>query len=100
MFGKSAWNLGLEWSDEVVDKFKKSWENREKVKCPHCNKIGHQNGMTHYHFDNCKENPMYVLKLELLVCPHCGFKSTSRVCMKRWHFDNCKNKMNNSENKL
>ena len=28
----------------------------------------------------------------IVICPYCGFKSTSRVCMNRWHFDNCKQK--------
>lgn len=56
MYGQKAWNKNIPWSEEHKDKLKESWQNREKVECPHCGKIGHQNGMTHYHFDNCKHN--------------------------------------------
>lgn len=28
---------------------------KQKVKCPHCNKIGGKNTMGRWHFDNCKE---------------------------------------------
>lgn len=32
--------------------------------------------------------------LDLLICPHCKFESTSKINMSRWHFDNCKKNPN------
>ena len=36
---------------------KTSWEKRklDSVVCPYCNKQGNRNGMTRYHFENCKD---------------------------------------------
>lgn len=33
-------------------------KNLPTVECPHCNKVGGQIGMTRYHFNNCKLNPL------------------------------------------
>lgn len=45
--------LGKHLSEQAKQKMRKP---REKIKCPHCDKIGGNNLMHRYHFDNCKQN--------------------------------------------
>jgi len=36
--------------------FDSQWPNRQKIKCPHCNKIGGASQMKQWHFDKCRIN--------------------------------------------
>lgn len=54
MYNKIPWNNGIKHTEQCKLNMKKSWENRTLVTCPYCNKEGHSNGMTRYHFNNCK----------------------------------------------
>jgi len=54
MYNKKPWNKNLALSEAHRGKLKSQWNGREKVICPYCGKIGHTNGMTRYHFENCK----------------------------------------------
>ena len=67
---------------------------QELVECPHCHKVGGVNGMTRFHFDNCK-TITGVTKFDRnkavpVECPHCGLKGSGGIY--RFHFDNCKYK--------
>lgn len=44
---------GKKHSDESLIKMKKP---KEKIECPHCNKIGGSTNMRRYHFNNCKSH--------------------------------------------
>jgi NUMOD3 motif len=48
--------LGTKHTAESIAKLKLANIGRtfEKIKCPHCNKIGGLTGMPRWHFDNCK----------------------------------------------
>jgi len=98
---------GKKHTEESKLKMKKSLENRrkrtdeenkqlslktsgipkEKIKCPHCSKVGGKPAMMRYHFDNCikldKNNDKSV------ECPFCS-KTGKIGPMTYWHFDNCK----------
>jgi len=67
--GKQPYNKGMIMPEEYRDKFrgKKASEDtkakmsqakigtkRPQIKCPHCGKIGSDNTMPRWHFDNCK----------------------------------------------
>jgi len=60
------------------------------VVCPHCLLSGNKAVMSRFHFNNCKQNPLYKEEEDIIRCPHCG--KTGRGNMTRYHFDNCKNK--------
>ncbi len=80
-------------SEETKKNMKKSWDERndENIKCPYCDKISKNKiSMEYWHFENCKMNPNYIEKKQLITCPHCGLTSYSLGNMNRWHFDNCK----------
>jgi hypothetical protein len=68
----------------ISKKISESSKNKKKVKCPHCNIIGHISNMKAWHFDNCKKH----VEREKIKCPHC-LKTGNARNMKRWHFDNC-----------
>jgi hypothetical protein len=42
---------GKKHTEDSIEKMKKP---RQKLTCPHCNKIGGNSNMKRYHFDNCK----------------------------------------------
>lgn len=50
----SKCHIGVICSDEAKRKISESNKNVEKIRCPHCGKIGHPGAMTRWHFDNCK----------------------------------------------
>ena len=54
--GHSAWNKGVKHKFETIQKIKENANRtqKEKVKCPHCGKIGGKPAMTRHHFDHCK----------------------------------------------
>lgn len=71
MFGKIPWSkgkklpeyiglkismgkVGKKASDKTRQSLSKAQQNLETVVCPHCDKSGKSNGMTRYHFENCK----------------------------------------------
>jgi len=65
--GNTPWNKGLaqgSHSDESNLARSQTMSNKSAVVCPHCNKIGKGNVMYRYHFDNCKENPFTLEKLD------------------------------------
>jgi hypothetical protein len=47
--------VGKPKSDELKLKLSNIAQNRQKVKCPHCNKIGSISQMKQWHYDRCKE---------------------------------------------
>lgn len=47
--------LGTKRSEETKLKMSETQKNKPRVECPHCGKIGAANGMTRYHFENCKK---------------------------------------------
>jgi hypothetical protein len=48
-------HVGSKRSVETREKMSMSAKNRDKIKCPHCEKEGVvENLMTRWHFDNCK----------------------------------------------
>jgi len=49
---KILWTNSLETRNKISETLK----NKEKIKCPYCDKIGAQSGMKRYHFNNCKFN--------------------------------------------
>lgn len=57
---KVPWNKGLLRTEEEKRRMSigrtrvQLGKTHKKVMCPHCNKIGGFNGMTRYHFNNCK----------------------------------------------
>lgn len=52
---KEMWKTGeLSYTEEHKQNLRIAARNRPKVECPHCGKIGQQNQMKRYHFDNCK----------------------------------------------
>ena len=51
---------GYKMSDETIAKMSKP---QDKVKCPHCGKLGGKSNMSRYHFDNCKRNDFSIAKL-------------------------------------
>ena len=68
--GNIPYNKGMCMSQEYKNKFKgkkasletktkmsksKIGIKRPQIKCPHCNKIGSDNTMPRWHFDNCKQ---------------------------------------------
>jgi len=69
--GKPSWNKGIPHTEEHLNKMKKprSIEHRasiakgkigkphpiSKSTCPHCGKLGGNNNMKRYHYDNCKQ---------------------------------------------
>ena len=64
MFGESHWYAKTKKeADEIKRKISESLKQTyqdnprkyERVKCPHCGKVGGKPGMTRYHFNNCKE---------------------------------------------
>ena len=72
MFGKTPWSKGKKLpkeiglkisisktgkkaSEETKQKLSNAQKNLETVVCPHCGKSGKSNGMTRYHFENCKK---------------------------------------------
>jgi len=63
MYGRSHWhNKAPEEKERIKSKTSESLKKRykeirriyDKVKCPHCGKIGGKPGMTRYHFNKCK----------------------------------------------
>ncbi len=63
-YGKTFWidkseeeiiDIKSRISKTLKETYKKNPRKYKTVKCPHCNNIGAQTGMTRYHFDNCKK---------------------------------------------
>ena len=48
-------NLGKKRDEETKKKMGELQKNKPRVECPHCKKIGAQNNMTRWHFNNCKD---------------------------------------------
>ena len=60
--------------------------NHNKVKCPHCGKVGQERNMLRWHFDNCptiNPRPNY-------ICLHCGVCCSSSATHNRYHGVKCK----------
>lgn len=56
----NTWNVGRKQSEESNLKRSMSAKGRSqpKVSCPHCNKVGGERLMKHWHFNNCRsKNP-------------------------------------------
>lgn len=53
-YGKEAHNKGIPMSEEAKLKMREAAILREKLKCPHCDKICSISHAKRYHFDNCK----------------------------------------------
>jgi endogenous inhibitor of DNA gyrase (YacG/DUF329 family) len=68
-----------------------SENNKIKVQCPHCNKIGPIFNMRRWHFDNCYVYTGIKKSHPQIECPHCGMKSQPSN-IRRYHMDNCKHK--------
>jgi hypothetical protein len=64
-------------------------QNRDLVTCPHCDKVGANNSMKRWHFDNCKVFTGVQKKHPQIECPHCGHTSQPMIISK-YHLDNCK----------
>ena len=84
--GKKNGMYGKKHSDKVKEKIsnaskkRQSKENIKIITCPHCNKIGAENVMKRWHFDNCGK--IFVPKS--FVCPKCGKKGNISA-MKQHH---------------
>ena len=52
----SEFNKNKQFSEESKKKLSISAYNREKVTCEYCGKHGQRNGMSRWHFENCKRN--------------------------------------------
>ena len=48
-------NKGKTRTEECKKRMGDLQKNKPRVVCPHCEKIGSQNNMTRWHFDNCKK---------------------------------------------
>lgn len=48
-------NKGKKRTEECRKKMGELQKNKPRVICPHCEKMGSQNNMTRWHFDNCKK---------------------------------------------
>jgi hypothetical protein len=85
MFGKQAWNKGLDKSDPRVLKYSKS-----EGKAHPGNQYGKGN-IGKVQDEEWKRKRLDKIKgpHELTTCPYCSKKGGERI-MKRWHFDNCK----------
>lgn len=80
-------------SIETRQKMSRSQKNKDKLKCPHCSKIGDSLNMKRWHFDNCKiitEKSKHDNKSNqnIVTCPHCN-KTGKIGGMYSNHFDNC-----------
>jgi hypothetical protein len=65
--------------------------NSTTIECPHCNKVGQLTNMKRWHFDNCKNNPNKVEKIQKTVtCSACGLISKQSPNFYRYHNGNCK----------
>lgn len=49
-------------SEETKQKMRISASNRQRLKCPHCDKLNFPGMSKRWHFDNCKENPNRIEK--------------------------------------
>jgi len=47
-------NLGKKQSEETKEKIRHARLNERIIACPYCNKVGGNNAMKRWHFDNCK----------------------------------------------
>ena len=74
-------------SQKQKDSLKCHENNKIKITCPHCFKIGQLTNMKAWHFDKCKFSPNYIS--DDIICYHCGIKGPKRS-IKRYHNDNCK----------
>ena len=79
-------------TEKTITKLKESRKNTPKIRCEWCGNFSQPSPHKQFHGDNCKYNPSYKKENNLLICPHCNFKSTSILNMNKWHFDNCKHK--------
>ena len=52
--GKPAFNRGIAHSPDTILKFKEAHQNRERLQCPHCNKLIAKCSFTRWHGGNCK----------------------------------------------
>ena len=65
--GNTPWNKGLaqgRHSDESNLSRSHTMKNKPTTECPHCGKIGKGNVMYRFHFDNCKQKPFTLEKLD------------------------------------
>lgn len=70
-------------------KLRETRKNKPFRTCPWCNLTSNNDALLSHHFDNCKQNPDYVDKRELLVCPYCG-KEGRGSGIRAYHFEKCK----------
>ena len=68
-------------------------KNQDIFMCPYCGNHGKGAVMYRHHFENCKQNPNYILKEKIITkkvtCPYCKKIGGTNI-MQRYHFDNCK----------
>lgn len=81
---------------EIRDKnsiaVKKSWINRQKIKCDYCDfETTSKSVLTQWHNENCIHNPNNK-NIHKYKCPYCGHEGRSLSNLKRFHFDNCPKK--------
>lgn len=65
--GNVPWNKGIlqgKHSDESNCSRSNTMKAKPSVICPHCSKEGKGNVMKRYHFNNCKNNPFTLEKLD------------------------------------
>lgn len=98
--GYIMWNKGKHLSEQ--DKLNKSIAalNKEKIKCPHCNRKMEPGNAKQWHFDNCKlkgmndeqKNEFLKPKEPIMIkCTYCDkIMKTSDGNIKRHHFEKCK----------
>lgn len=107
---KQLWSIqrkGIKKSEETKRKMSENgkgfipWNKgkvvKEKLKCPHCEKLISYNAKN-YHFENCTKLTgikrigfSLGVKRKKVKCTHCEKEGATNV-MYRFHFENCKNK--------
>lgn len=119
--GKTPWNKGLAWSDDIKQKLSvgvaKLWENpeyRQSMSDAHKGKTsgrkGRKNSEEHRKkisigntgrvsklkgvsiSEEHKAKLLATMKAQSWVCPHCDKTGKGIHTANRWHFDNCKKK--------
>ena len=77
------------------EKRKQTFENKQNVICPYCNKeFKYSTNVSRYHFDNCICNPCSPPRIPLkkIKCEHCK-KEYDHGNYKKHHGNNCKIKL-------
>lgn len=83
----------IEYTDQQREAKRNYYLLRPIRVCIYCKHQSRSLNMNKFHFDNCRENPNYIPRLdtrELQTCPHCGYQSRNNGSIKKNHFDHCK----------